>query len=131
MNYNAMIQAAIRKSENDAPDIPLVVKVVSPAPEPPDADEMAYSLIRNMLSGQQRAKIEQDYKIWKNVKIMMNTISAKVIEDDSGLDSPVKKRLCKPLVRSPRMWHVCSKCRGTGAGDIGYCRNCEGNGYAI
>jgi len=126
-----MIQAAIRKSENDSPDMPLVVKVVSPAVQPPDADEMAYSLIANMLSGQQRAKIEQDYKIWKEVNIMIRTISAKVMENDSGMDSLVKKRLSKPIVRSPRMWHVCSKCRGTGTGDIGYCRNCEGNGYAI
>lgn len=126
-----MIQAAIRKSENDSPDMPLVVKVVSLASELPDADEMAYSLIRNMLSGQQKAKLEQDYKIWKEVKSMMSKISEKVMENDSGMDSPVKKRLCKPSVRSPRMWHICSKCRGTGAGDIGYCRNCEGNGYAI
>ena len=126
-----MIQAAIRKSENDSPDMPLVVKVVSLASELPDADEMAYSLIRNMLSGQQKAKLEQDYKIWKEVKSMMSKISEKVMENDSGMDSPVKKRLCKPSVRPPRMWHICSKCRGTGAGDIGYCRNCEGNGYAI
>ena len=27
------------------------------------------------------------------------------------------------------MWSICSTCNGSGDGDIGYCRQCQGDGY--
>lgn len=128
---DALIKALVRKAEADQPWADVVIEVVAPATPSDDPNESAYLAIRRCLSGARRAKLEQDYGIWQVLHSDLRDLMAKTTGQMVIRDSPLMVRLSTMRMRPPTGWRLCSKCNGSGEGDIGYCRECKGNGYVV
>lgn len=101
-------------------------EVIAPAAPPPDRDKENYTSLWRQLSGERRSRIEQDWKIYYAAQQYVDSLRqlAAMFPDQSQL----RKRLV-PWMRPPAGWVICGHCDGSGTGDIGYCRNCQGDGY--
>ena len=129
---DALINAAVAAAEQAVADTQLLVRVIGPAQPLPDPDKQRYENLRQQLSGISRSRLDGDYYLWTHTIDLMQQIHdiASRTSDPAAL-GPAAKRLLRRFVSPPRFWRVCDACKGSGTGDIGYCRRCEGNGYIV
>lgn len=120
------IRDSIRQAESSTPHVEYSSQVVRPAQAPVDKDNENYQSLWRQLGGERRAKIEQDYRIWKALNEHVVAMKALVVQ--FPIQSQLKRRLGWSL-RPPSAWVICGTCKGSGDGDIGYCRQCQGDGY--
>jgi len=130
---DALIQSLIRAAESSTPDQGLEVKVIAPATPKPDANEQAYIDLRSRLVGKPRKRIEQEYRLWLAAKEKLSELkqifnSLHIPGEDL---SEIERKAYGILNTSPSKWRLCDKCKGLGDGEIGYCRNCKGEGYFV
>jgi hypothetical protein len=128
---DALISAAVAAAEQAVADTPLQVRVLTAAQPLVPPDKVSYEALRRHLTGLQRTRLDCDFYLWQEAFEFLERLTdlARKNADDPSTIGPLKKRLMRPLARSPRFWKVCEICSGKGNGDIGYCRGCEGNGY--
>lgn len=120
------IRQQILAAESATPHVEYSSQVVRPAQSPVDKDNENYQSLWRQLGGERRAKIEQDYFIWKTVNEHVVAMKALVVQ--FPIASQLKRRLGWSL-KPPSAWVICGTCKGSGDGDIGYCRQCQGDGY--
>lgn len=120
------IRNAIHAAESSTPHVGYSSQVVREAPPPVDRDNENYQSLWRQLGGERRTKLEQDFKIWKALN--EHVVAMKNLVVQFPIQSQLKKRLGWSL-RPPSAWVICGTCRGSGDGDIGYCRQCSGDGY--
>jgi len=101
-------------------------EVIEPAAPAPDRDKENYTLLWRQLGGERRSRIEQDWKIYHAAQEHIQSLRSLAAQFPQP--SQLRKRLGYTL-RPPAGWVLCGYCDGSGAGDIGYCRNCQGDGY--
>lgn len=130
---DALIQSLIRAAELSTPDQGLEIKVVAPATPSPDVNERAYVDLRSRLAGKPRMRLEQDYSLWCDLHQWVQQIKEWIQPsiEELEINSPLHRRVRNFCFPPPTRWKFCEKCKGTGEGDIGYCRGCEGNGYNV
>lgn len=120
------IRDKIAQAEAATPHVEYSSQVVRPASTPSDPNAENLRTIWRILSGERRAKLEQDYKIWQatveHVEAIRNVVA------QFPVISPLRRRMSY-AVKPPSAWSVCGTCQGSGDGDIGYCRMCSGDGY--
>lgn len=122
------IHDRIRQAEAASPHVEYTAQVIRPASDTPCPHEERYRFIRSHVVGARRARLDQDYAIWTSVREHVGSIQS--ILAQFATVSPFKRRLSL-LMRPPAGWRVCSTCNGSGDGDIGYCRQCGGDGYTV
>lgn len=120
------IRDSIRQAESATPNVEYSSQVVRPAQELADKNDENYQAVWRQLSGERRAKLEQDYRIWGVLNEHVTSMKNLVVQ--FPMQSQLKKRLGWSL-RPPSAWVICGTCHGSGDGDIGYCRQCQGDGY--
>ena len=135
LSKHISIRSLIQAAEHATPRQDLQVEVLCQAAPEADPNQANYLRVRAQLATTHRETLDRDYQLYALVAGLVAEIKAKVVEsrqgDLSGTRSPLQKRLQWILVRPPVQWRVCSYCNGSGQGDIGYCRGCEGFGYAL
>ncbi len=120
------IRQHILAAESATPHVEYSSQVVRQAPPPVDRDDENYQTLWRQLGGERRAKIEQDYFIWRTVN--EHVVAMKNLVAQFPNMSQLKRRLGWTL-KPPSAWVICGTCKGSGDGDIGYCRQCQGDGY--
>lgn len=129
---DALIKAAVEAAEKAVAAMQVSVRVVAPGQTLPDPDKTRYEQLRKHLKGMQQGRLDSDYYLWAACAEAFKQILEKANNMPSPEHiGPARKRLMRPQVRPPRFWRICVTCNGTGSGDIGYCRGCEGNGYIV
>ena len=120
------IRQHIHAAESATPHVEYSSQVVREAPPPVDRDNENYQSLWRQLGGERRAKLEQDYRSWGVFNEHVASMKNLVIQ--FPMQSQLKKRLGWSF-RPPSAWVICGTCQGSGDGDIGYCRQCQGDGY--
>ena len=128
---DALIRALIQQAEAASPQTGLEIEVLKPASPPADLQEAAYQQLRRSLGGSRRAMLDQDYEVWKSLHMNLKELIATSTSQAAMRESPLVQRLETMRLRPPTGWRICSKCGGSGDGEIGYCRGCKGCGYTI
>lgn len=120
------IRQQIHAAETATPHVEYSSQVVRPAQELSDRNDENYQMLWRQLGGERRARLEQDFKIWKALN--EHVVAMKNLVVQFPIQSQLKRRLGWSL-RPPGGWVICGTCKGSGDGDIGYCRQCQGDGY--